>query len=146
MGQTSSADLIARYAISKEWQDHAYHILISLTFKSFALADCAFVFVKLHCCYAFAISATHLAICLFCICKCKRCLNLLGSFKLRICIASHVDLTTLVHHSLPTISKPKIPSLYCHHALFTFLQMILEVHMSAPCMEHCANNIIIILM
>jgi hypothetical protein len=47
MGQTLSADLIARYAISKEWQHHAYYILISLRFKSFALADYAFVLV--HC-------------------------------------------------------------------------------------------------
>jgi hypothetical protein len=46
MGQTLSADLTARYAITKEWQDHAYYFLISLRFKSFALADYAFVLVN----------------------------------------------------------------------------------------------------
>ena len=46
MGQISSADLTARYAISKAWQDHAYYLLISLRFKSLALTDYASVLVN----------------------------------------------------------------------------------------------------
>ncbi len=46
MGQTLSADLIARYVISKKWHGYAYYLLISLRFKSFALADHAFALVN----------------------------------------------------------------------------------------------------
>ncbi len=57
MGQILSADLTARYAISQEWQDHAYYLLISLCFKSFALAD--YAFVLMNCIAAMFMSFLH---------------------------------------------------------------------------------------